>query len=91
MLQVRMMLEDTSEAMLDASRNSCPVPHGTDAGVYVGCVSFEYATVLERAAMKVHMHCNTAFPRLFSSYSHRQSFLGCPLNIVGNFSVQRVK
>ena len=54
--QVRMMLEHTGEALLDAARNGHPVPSGSDAGVYVGCASFEYATVLQRASAKVTTH-----------------------------------
>lgn len=78
-VQVRMMLEDTSEAMLDASRNGCAVPPGTDAGVYIGCVSFEYATILERAAMKVHTHCPLVCSLLISS--------GIPFSSVSRISL----
>ncbi len=54
--QVRMMLEHTGEALLDAARNGHPVPAGSDTGVYVGCASFEYATVLQRSSAKVTTH-----------------------------------
>lgn len=51
--QVRMVLEDTGEALQEAGRHGCQLAPGSDTGVYVGCVSFEYATVLERAGAKV--------------------------------------
>lgn len=48
-----MVLEDSYAALDDAKGNGVPIVAGSETGVYVGCISFEYATVLERGGFKV--------------------------------------
>jgi acyl transferase domain-containing protein len=52
-VQLRMVLEDSYAALEGAKGNGVPIAAGSETGVYVACISFEYATVLERGGFKV--------------------------------------
>lgn len=52
-VQLRMVLEDSHAALEDARGGGVPIAAGSETGVYVACISFEYATVLERGGFKV--------------------------------------
>lgn len=63
-VQLRMVLEDSYAALEDAKGNGVPITTGSETGVYVACISFEYATVLERGGFKVHNRI-TAFQFIY--------------------------
>ena len=48
-----MVLEDSHAALEDARGGGVAITPGSETGVYVACISFEYATVLERGGFKV--------------------------------------
>ena len=48
-----MVLEDSHAALEDARGAGVGITAGSETGVYVACISFEYATVLERGGFKV--------------------------------------
>jgi hypothetical protein len=52
-LQLRVVLEDSHAALEDARGGGVAIATGSETGVYVACISFEYATVLERGGFKV--------------------------------------
>jgi acyl transferase domain-containing protein len=52
-VQLRMVLEDSHAALEDARGGGVAIAAGSETGVYVACISFEYATVLERGGFKV--------------------------------------
>jgi acyl transferase domain-containing protein len=68
-MQLRMVLEDSYAALEDAKGNGVPIAAGSETGVYVACISFEYATVLERGGFKV-------------THPDRRSMAPCPAAIL---------
>ena len=55
--QVRITLEETFTALADAAGNGRPAPPGSETGVYMGCINYEYTEVLERGGAKARRHC----------------------------------
>ena len=55
--QVRIVLEETYTALADAAGNGHAVAPGSETGVYMGCINYEYTEVLERGGAKVRGLC----------------------------------
>lgn len=62
-----MVLEDSHAALEDARGGGVAVAPGSETGVYVACISFEYATVLERGGFKVAPESLCASPCLLQA------------------------
>ena len=50
--QVRIVLEETYEALADAAGNGRSALPASETGVYMGCINYEYTEVLERGGAK---------------------------------------
>ena len=71
LVQVRIMLEDTYAALVDAAGNGHSSPPASETGVYMGCINYEYTEVLERGGAKARSH--TSFQARVYQRIHAQS------------------
>ena len=54
------MLEETFSALADAAGNGRPTLPGSETGVYMGCINYEYTEVLERGSAKARLAAEVA-------------------------------